>query len=328
MTGSDPHSRLVVVCKGDARLMTLDAESLAVVGAVALTDIGHEVTVDPARTRAFVPLFGSGGVGSPGRSGDGIDVIDLASGSRLDTIALPAGARPHDAGWGADGLLYVTAEGLSAILAVDPATGRVEGTHPTGHPQSHMLAVTRDGSRAYTANVRPGSLTEVDLTGRRRPRTLRLAPHVNRLSLSPDESEAYVADQSQARLAIVALSEMRVRRWVALPGVAFGTVPTQDGRQLVLALRESARLALLDLHTETVVAATPVPGGPQRTTLDELGRTAYTACSPANVVVAVDLASMSVIAQGRPGPDPDGLALAGDDVTTLGRAKAVVSRHR
>lgn len=305
---SDP--RLLVVCKGDATLATLEGRSLTVVQRTSLTDVGHEVVAAPDGRRAFVPLYGTGGVGRPGRPGDGIDVVDLAGGVVERTIPLPRGTRPHDAAWGPGGLLLVTAEGLSSVLAVDCGTGRVVGAYPTRHPQAHMLALTRDGEHACTANVRPGSLTKVSLSGHLPPHTLDLSTHVNRVSVSPLDPVAYVADQARPRLAVVDLVAMTVTAWLGLPDVAFGTAPTPDGRHLVLALRRAGRLALLDLGTGSVVGDVRVPVGPQGVVLDEPGHTAFTACSPADVVVAVDLRSMSVVAEVRPGPAADGVSLA------------------
>jgi hypothetical protein len=34
---------------------------------------------------------------------------------------------------------------------------------PTGQAESHMLAITRDGRRGYTANVGPGTVSVLDL---------------------------------------------------------------------------------------------------------------------------------------------------------------------
>lgn len=82
---------LVVVCKGDQTLILLEQRSLSAVRRIRLTAIGHEVIVDADRLRAFVPLFGTGGVGRAGESGDGIDVVDLLAGAVVETIPLPSG---------------------------------------------------------------------------------------------------------------------------------------------------------------------------------------------------------------------------------------------
>ena len=38
---------------------------------------------------------------------------------------------------------------------------------PTGHPESHMLAITHDGHYGYTANVGSGTVSVLDLESRK-----------------------------------------------------------------------------------------------------------------------------------------------------------------
>lgn len=306
-------SQVLVVCKADAQLVSLDARSLEVRWRADLSDVGHEVTASPAGTFAYVPLYGTGGPGRPGRSGDGVDVIDLRRGARVGTIPLPEGSRPHFAGWGRDRRLYVSAEGIGSVLSVDVTDYEGRGDEPpcpalrqlrTGHLQTHMLAVSPNGGLVYTADVSPGTITELDVrTGGRR--SLRLAERVNRISLSADGSTAYVADQDEPRLAVVHLRSMTLARWIDLPHVAFGTAAMRDGR-VAIALRHAGRVALLDPHAGRVHASLPVPRGPQRVVLDATGRTAYVTCSPAGVVVAIDLVQMRIVVETSTGGDPDG----------------------
>src|SRR5436309_11705660 len=102
---------------------------------------------------AYVPIYGNSGVGRPGTDGSTIDVIDLQTRKLSATIDLGKPLRPHRAEFGPDGLLYVTAELANAVDVIDPSTRKVLAEIPTGEPQSHMLVLTSDGRRAYTANV-------------------------------------------------------------------------------------------------------------------------------------------------------------------------------
>ena len=40
-------------------------------------------------------------------------------------------------------------------------------TIPTGQPESHMLAITKDGKRGYVANVGPGTVSVLDLEAKK-----------------------------------------------------------------------------------------------------------------------------------------------------------------
>jgi DNA-binding beta-propeller fold protein YncE len=157
--------QLAVVNQPERTLQLLDGPSGTVKMTARMGERPHEVELSPDGRYAYVPIYGDGAVGRPGTDGDAVEVVELATGriKRIDTGRV----RPHDAKFGPDGLLYVTAELDRAVLAIDPATGRVVGRIPTGAAESHSLAISPDGRRAYTANVASGSISVLDLKRRR-----------------------------------------------------------------------------------------------------------------------------------------------------------------
>jgi YVTN family beta-propeller protein len=138
---------LLVANKGDHTLGIIDP---VFGGQIATVDVGgitgHEVAASPDGKRAFVPIYGNSGVGSPGTDGRTVAVIDLATHKLLDTINLGKPLRPHCAVFGPEnGLLYVTTELGNSVTIIDPVSLRVLGSVPTGQPESHMLAITHGG---------------------------------------------------------------------------------------------------------------------------------------------------------------------------------------
>src|SRR5437870_1507217 len=113
-------------------------------------------------------------------------VIDLQTRKLSATIDLGKPLRPHRAEFGPDGLLYVTAELANAVDVIDPSTRKVLAEIPTGEPQSHMLVLSSDGRRGYTANVSAGSVSVLDLPKRSLITTIPVAKIVQRISISPD----------------------------------------------------------------------------------------------------------------------------------------------
>jgi YVTN family beta-propeller protein len=111
-------------------------------------------TSEPSPDKAFVPIYGHAGVGHAGTDGQPIRVVDLAKRAVVGTIDLGTGVRPHCAVmWPKNSLLYVTTEISNCVTVIDPQTLQVVGRIPTGEPESHMLAITRDGRHGCTANV-------------------------------------------------------------------------------------------------------------------------------------------------------------------------------
>jgi DNA-binding beta-propeller fold protein YncE len=64
------HGVLLVANKGDHTLGIIDPESGRQVATVDESGVtGHEVAASPDGKRAFVPIYGNSGVGSPGTDG-------------------------------------------------------------------------------------------------------------------------------------------------------------------------------------------------------------------------------------------------------------------
>jgi len=155
---------LLVANKGDHTLGLIDPVAGKQVAAIAEDGItGHEVIASPDGQRAFVPIYGNSGVGGKGTDGSVIRVIDLPRKAIIATIDLGKGLRPHCAMIGPrNGKLYVTTELAESVTVIDPVTLKITGSIPTGQSQSHMLAITHDGRRGYTANVGPGTVSVLD----------------------------------------------------------------------------------------------------------------------------------------------------------------------
>jgi YVTN family beta-propeller protein len=154
---------LLVVNQGDADVSIvnpLSAQQVATVADNTPGVHGHEVAASADGRTAFVPIYGSSGVGRPGIDGHEILVIDLASRKIVGHIDFGHGVRPHfpllDP---ASGLLYVTTELDNSVTVIDPRTRKIIGAVPTGQAESHMLAVSHDGKLGYTANVGPGTVS-------------------------------------------------------------------------------------------------------------------------------------------------------------------------
>src|ERR1051326_5684324 len=152
---------LLVVNQGDTTVSLVDPASGRQIATVAETPTGDG-------RAALVPIYGSTGVGKPGIDGHEMLVIDLPSRAVVADIDFGHGVRPHypllDP---VSGMLYVTTELDKTVTIVDPRTRKIVGTIPTGAEQSHMLAISHDGRRGYTANVGPGTVSVLDLEGRK-----------------------------------------------------------------------------------------------------------------------------------------------------------------
>ncbi|HUG55291.1 MAG TPA: cytochrome D1 domain-containing protein [Vicinamibacteria bacterium] len=302
---------LLVANKGAHTLGIVDPVAGRQVATVEESGItGHEVTASPDGRFAYVPIYGDAGVGRPGSDGRTMDVIDIASRRRVATIDFGRPERPHCPLFGPDGRLYVTAELSNSIAVVDPKTNQVVDRLPTGQPESHMLALSRDGRRAYTSNVHVGTVSVIDVALKKVLAVIPVSSYAQRIALSVDDRWAFTADQTAPRLAVIDTAATVVKQWIALPGIAYGTAPTPDGRWLLVTILGVNKLGVIDLKTMELARTIDVPKAPQMVVVRPDGRVAYVSCDASAKVAEIDLATWAVSRLIDAGPAADGLAWA------------------
>src|ERR1700722_17355785 len=141
-------------------------------------------------------------------------VIDPLSRKALGHIDFGHGVRLHlpvlDP---ASGLLYVTTELDKTVTIVDPRTRKIIGAVPTGQEESHMLAISHDGKLGYTSNVGPGTVSVLDLVGRKTIAVIPVSGQVQRIAISADDKLVFTADQTKPQLAVIDTATNKVKTW-------------------------------------------------------------------------------------------------------------------
>ena len=301
---------LLVVNQGNQTLSVFDAANgkrLQIINVGGIT--GHEVAALPDGRTAVVPIYGNSGVGKPGTDGQTLSFIDLPSGSVTKQLRFGHGVRPHcvilDR---ASGMLLVTTELDQAVALIDPRAKKIVGQVPTGQAESHMLAITHDGHRGYTANVHAGTVSVLDLPARRVTKIISISPEVQRIALSADERLVFTSDQTQPRVAVIDTASDRLQGFMPLPAIGYGMAATADGRWLLVALREQNQLAVIDLSTRKVVHVLDVAKGPTEVLLRPGAPVAYVSCGGDGQVAEIDLEHWTVTRTLASGPGADGMA--------------------
>jgi len=284
---------LVVANQKEHTLVVVDPENRRELAKISVGVNGHEVIVSQDGRFAYVPIYGNAGVGRPGTDGSTIDVIDLQARKLAATIDLGKPLRPHLA---------------NAVGVIDPSTRKLVAEIPTGEPQSHMLVLSLDGHRGYTANVSAGSVSVLDLVKRNLLATIPVAKSVQRISISPDGLRIFTHDQDAPRIAVIATATNKITNWIELPDVAYASAPTPDGRWLLAVSLGANRLHVVDLRTLKVVRSLEVPERSSEILIRPGGEIAYVSGTGAGKIAVLDLRSWIMQPPIDLTPGVDGLA--------------------
>ncbi len=303
---------LLVANQHDRTISVVDAAAGKQVATVADGGVtGHEVAISPDGRTAFVPIYGNSGVGKPGTDGDKVVVMDIGARKVMGEVGFGHGVRPHDPVFGPkDGLLYVTTELDQSVTVIDPKTLKIVGSVPTGQAESHMLAISRDGRRGYTANVGPGTVSVLDLEARKTLAVIPISKTTQRISITPDGTMVFTADQTKPQLAVIDTASDKIKTWIPLPAPGYGTASTHDGRWLLVAVPGASTVAVVDLSTLKVVRTIDVPRSPQEVVVRPDNQVAYVSCMQSGQVAELDLATWKVLKMIDAGAGADGMAWA------------------
>jgi Cytochrome D1 heme domain len=306
------HGLLLVANKAEHTMGIIDPAAGQQVATIPENGVtGHELVASADGKLAFVPIYGDSGVGKPGSDGSNMIVVDIASRKIVGNLDFGKGVRPHCAVLGPkDGMLYVTTELEKAISVIDPKTFKIVGSVPTGQPESHMLAISHDGKRGYTANVGPGTVSVLDMVNRKTLEVIPIAPQIQRISVSMDDKWVFTSDVTKPQLAVLDAVTGKIKTWIPLPGEGYGSAPTPDGRWLTIAVPSAKKVAVIDLSTMKVAHTIDVPAAPQKTLVSPDGKMVYVSCDASHKVAAIRTSDWAVEKLIDAGAGVDGLAWA------------------
>jgi YVTN family beta-propeller protein len=312
--------RLVVLNKSDDTASILDAASGKSLATVPVGHGPHEAALLADGRSCAVSDYGDRE--KPGRT---ITLLDVEKGERLGTIELPDAARPHGLAALADGRLLATAEGLKELLVIDPRARRVEQRIPTFQEVSHMVVATRDGSRAFVANIGSGSVTVIE--GRKAIRQVSTGKGAEGIAITPDGREVWVTNREADTVSVIDAKNLEVAATIPARAFPIRVKITPDGKRALVSCAKSGDVAVFDVAARREFRRIPidqeaVPGGAQRLFSSEFGKSpvpvglliapdgtrAWVACTNADVVSALDLEKLAVVGRLTAGKEPDGLA--------------------
>lgn len=301
---------LVVVNKDASTVSVMALETGAVLATLPTGTGPHETAASSDGRLAVVTNYGAQ------QGGNSLTVVDLASLSVARTIDLGEYRRPHGIVFLPDNRrVAVTSEVSGVVLIVDATTGRIVSVRPTAQEVSHMVVVAGDGRRAFTANIRSGSISAVDLESGE-PKSLAVSTQTEAIGVSPDAEQVWVGSNDRGTVTVVRTSEWRAIDTLDVGGQPYRIVFSPDGARVLVTTPASDEVRLFDAATRKEVGRlkTPAlsggPGQPFGVAWSPDGRQAYITLRGAAQVAVVDVGRMALVRYLGAGAGPDGIAYA------------------
>jgi YVTN family beta-propeller protein len=294
---------LLIGNKGEDTLSFVDLASGQSLAKPATGKAPHEIAVSPDGKTAAVVAYGD----------KTIDLFDVAARTKLKTIDLSPNEGPHGIVWLKDGRIVVTTERSKSVAIVDPTAGKVVASIPTDQEATHMVAVTSDGGTAFTANIRSGTVSVIDLKAGRKTRDIAVGGEPEGMALSKEEQVLWVADLKGARVQAYDTESLEKLGEVATGPVPIRVAASPDGRWIVTSNVGDGSLTLIDAAGRRKVRDIPIMGtqeAGQVTILFGADGKLYAAETGRNTVAEIDLSTGKVLRRLPAGKNGDGLAIA------------------
>jgi YVTN family beta-propeller protein len=306
-TQAASQSALLVLNKTENTMAIIDPVSLKVLGRVPTGTGPHEVIASADGKLAYVANYGN-----QQTLGNSISIIDIAARKEIKRVELGALFRPHgivEAG----GKIYFTLEVNRAIARYDPVTARVDWIMGTGQTATHMLVITPDGKRAYTANIASDTVTAIELNAPPGPKQITqisVGKQPEAIDISPDGRELWVGQNGDGSISIIDIATNKVKETIKVGEVPIRVKFTPDGKRVLISDAKAGELIILDAATRKEIKRLTIEGTPVGILMAPDGNRAFIAASEANKVLVIDLEKLALADTIEPGQGPDGMAWA------------------
>src|SRR4051812_12117845 len=303
-----PSPALLVLEKNDKSMAIVDPGTLKVVGRVPAGEDPHEIVASEDGKYAYISNYGA--FQNPQHT---ISIVDVTTQKALPAVDLGALRAPHGLDL-VNGKVYFTAEGSKVIGRYDPATRQVDWTLGIGQNRTHMLLVSKDESRIFTANVNSDTISILDRDKNgdasgwiESPIPVGKGPEG--FDVSPDGKELWAANSHEGTVSIIDLASRKVVQTLDLHTKFANRVKfSPDGKLVLIADLGTGDLVVLDAAARKEIKRVNLGHGVAGVLIVPDGSQAYVAVSPDSQVAVIDLKTFSVTGRIATGKGPDGMA--------------------
>jgi YVTN family beta-propeller protein len=276
-------------------------------GAARVIPVGagpHEAVIAPSGRVAVVTVYGV--AGAPGNE---LAVIDVPKGVVSRTISLGQYTRPHGAMFlpGDETRVVVTSETTQNVVIVKLDAGKVERAIPTNAAGSHMVAVTADGTRAFTSDVGAGAVSEIDLAAGAFVRVIPVAPQVEGVAVTPDGSAVWAGSNLNGTVSVIDTKTGAIATTITGFTMPYRLAMSADGRTAIVCDPKGDRIHVADVAARKVVWTLDGIGSPRGVNISPDGSTAFVTLAADETMGVIDLKTRTLTRKIKVQASPDGV---------------------
>ncbi len=299
---------LVALNKAEASLAIIDPNDMKVLGKVPTGEGPHEVVLLADGRTAVVANYGAQ---TPGSS---FSVIDTEAKKELRRVDLMPLLRPHGL-QEVGGKIYFTSEVNRLIGRYDPATNRVDWLMGTGQNATHMIVVTSDQQRIYTANIGSDSVTAFEATTNPnnpwKMTQIAVGKQPEAIDVSPDGREVWAGLNVEGAIDVIDTTTNKVSSKVNIAGRPYRVKFSPDGKLVYATMPATKEIIIIDSGTKKETKRIKLESVPLGIVFSKDGKTAFVSAVQNDFVLKIDLEKGEVTGRVASGTAPDGVALAG-----------------
>lgn len=307
---------LLVGNKGDDSISFLNLETGREVARRPVSaKAPHEIAVTPSGQFAAVVNYGSAA----------IDVFNIAFKSIEATIDLGENLNPHGIIALRNGGFIATTEGGKSIVLLSPdKSASKSGTSmclhnwsvasiPTSQDGTHMIALSPDESIAYTANLRSGSVSRIDLSTKA-VKSVPAGKEVEGIAVTKDGREVWASVRGENKVIVYDALSLSSLAEISVGAFPLRIIVTPDGKQMVTSNLLDGSISVINVASRQVERTISVSGRSETAQVTLLfsqdGSRLYAAETGINKIVEIDFKSGEIIGRLSAGSQGDGLAIA------------------
>jgi YVTN family beta-propeller protein len=292
---------LVVASSGASHVTLIDPDTQTKLAEVPVGKGPHEVVASRDGKYAWVADSGA----------TTITLVDLKKRKAAKTFALKD-CGPHDLALPRSGKpLFITCARQKALIEIDPWSGAEWKRHDLAVEGAWMTAVSRDGTRAFTANLEGGGMTVIDRASGRITNVKTAEGEIG-IDVTADGRQVWLTNMSTNKVTVFDTATHEVL-WTFDAGAQspLRLRFTPDGKRAVMTFGMTKKVGVFDVATRTALHWIDIDSGSKVLTISPDGRKAAVSVPHKDAVLILDLVQGKVLGKIDVAGKPDGVAWTG-----------------